>query len=119
MAQKKLGDNNKMAQYINENGYICYVKSGYQMSGDNPHHLYEHKEDIEQICNEIVNQKLDRATNAIMDTIPQIIDEYGRTVWTQLINNLVGALETDVHSQVKIGFDGLRDVFMAKNAKNM
>ena len=87
------------------------------MSGDNPYHLTHHKEDMEQICNEIIDQKLNQLMKTLSEAIPSAIEEYGRTVWTQLINNLVGVLQTDIHSQVNVGFEGLREVFYGEKCQ--
>lgn len=106
-----------MPSFIDKNGNYGYVRSGYTMSGDNPYHLTHHKEDMEQICNEIIDQKLNQLMKTLSEAIPSIIDEYGRTVWTQLINNLVGVLQTDIYSQVNVGFEGLRDVFYGEKCQ--
>ena len=53
----------------------------------------------------------------LSEAIPSAIEEYGRTVWTQLINNLVGVLQTDIHSQVNVGFEGLREVFYGEKCQ--
>ena len=106
-----------MPSFIDKNGNCGYVRSGYTMSGDNPYHLTHHKEDMEQICNEIIDAKLNQLMKTLSEAIPSIIDEYGRTVWTQLINNLVGVLQTDIYSQVNVGFEGLRDVFYGEKCQ--
>ena len=53
----------------------------------------------------------------LSEAIPSAIEEYGRTVWTQLINNLVGVLQTDIYSQVNVGFEGLREVFYGEKCQ--
>ena len=106
-----------MPSFIDKNGNYGYVRSGYTMSGDNPYHLTNHKEDMEQICNEIIDQKLNQLMKTLSDLIPSAIEEYGRTVWAQLINNLVGVLQTDIQSQVNVGFEGLREVFYGEKCQ--
>lgn len=109
-----------MGNYINDKGYICYVRSGYSMShthGADSATAELHKREIEEIVNEIVNEKISKAMAAINEAIPQAIEEYGRTVWASLIRELMGALETDVHSQVNVGFDGLREVFYGEKCQ--
>ena len=106
-----------MPSFIDKNGNYGYVRSGYTMSGDNPYHLTNHKEDMEQICNEIIDQKLNQLMKTLSDLIPSAIEEYGRAVWEQLINNLVGVLQTDIYSQVNVGFEGLREVFYGEKCQ--
>lgn len=54
---------------------------------------------------------------SLSEVIPSTIEEYGRTVWAQLINNLVGVLQTDIYSQVNVGFEGLREVFYGEKCQ--
>ena len=109
-----------MPHYINDKGYLCYVKSGYRMSnthGADYATAELHKSEFETIVNEIVDEKLNQLMKTLSEAIPSIIDEYGRTVWTQLINNLVGVLQTDIYSQVNVGFEGLREVFYGEKCQ--
>lgn len=109
-----------MPHYINDKGYLCYVKSGYRMSnthGADYATAELHKSEFEAIANEIIDQKLNQFMKTLSEAIPSIIEEYGRTVWTQLINNLVGVLQTDIYSQVNVGFEGLREVFYGEKCQ--
>ena len=106
-----------MPSFIDKNGNYGYIRSGYSMSGDNPYHLTNHKEDMEQICNEIIDQKLNQLMKTLSDLIPSAIDEYGRTVWSHLIDSLGEVLQTDIYSQVNVGFEGLREVFYGEKCQ--
>ena len=109
-----------MPHYINDKGYLCYVKSGYRMSnthGADYATAELHKSEFEAIVNEIIDEKLNQFMKTLSEAVPSIIDEYGRTVWTQLINNLVGVLQTDIQSQVNVGFKGLREVFYGEKCQ--
>lgn len=109
-----------MPHYINDKGYLCYVKSGYRMSnthGADYATAELHKSEFEAIVNEIIDEKLNQLVKTLSEAVPSIIDEYGRTVWTQLINNLVGVLQTDIQSQVNVGFKGLREVFYGEKCQ--
>ena len=109
-----------MPHYINDKGYLCYVKSGYRMSnthGADYATAELHKNEFEAIANEIIDQKLNQFMKTLSEAIPSIIEEYGRKVWTQLINNLVGVLQTDIYSQVSVGFEGLREVFYGEKCQ--
>ena len=109
-----------MPHYINDKGYLCYVKSGYRMSnthGTDYATAELHKSEFEAIVNEIIDEKLNQLVKTLSEAVPSIIDEYGRTVWTQLINNLVGVLQTDIQSQVNVGFKGLREVFYGEKCQ--
>lgn len=109
-----------MPHYINDKGYLCYVKSGYRMSnthGADYATAELHKSEFEAIVNEIIDEKLNQLMKTLSEAIPSAIEEYGRTVWTQLINNLVGVLQTDIYSQVNVGFEGLREVFYGEKCQ--
>ena len=109
-----------MPHYINEKGYLCYVKSGYRMSnthGADYATAELHKSEFEAIANEIIDEKLNQIMKSLSEAIPSAIEEYGRTVWAQLINNLVGVLQTDIYSQVNVGFEGLREVFYGEKCQ--
>lgn len=106
-----------MPSFIDKNGNYGYVRSGYTMSGDNPYHLTNHKEDMEQICNEIIDQKLNQLMKTLSESIPSAIEEYGRTVWSHLIDSLGEVLQTDIYSQVNVGFEGLREVFYGEKCQ--
>ena len=106
-----------MPSFIDKNGNYGYIRSGYSMSGDNPYHLTHHKEDMEQICNEIIDQKLNQLMKTLSEAIPSAIEEYGRTVWSHLIDSLGEVLQTDIYSQVNVGFEGLREVFYGEKCQ--
>lgn len=106
-----------MPSFIDKNGNYGYIRSGYSMSGDNPYHLTNHKEDMEQICNEIIDQKLNQLMKTLSEAIPSAIEEYGRTVWSHLIDSLGEVLQTDIYSQVNVGFEGLREVFYGEKCQ--
>ena len=109
-----------MPSGIDATGNYYFVRSGYRMSnthGADYATAELHKSEFEAIANEIVDQKLNQFMKTLSEAIPSIIDEYGRTVWTQLINNLVGVLQTDIYSQVNVGFEGLRDVFYGEKCQ--
>ena len=109
-----------MPSGIDANGNYYFVRSGYRMSnthGADYATAELHKSEFETIVNEIVDQKLNQFMKTLSEAVPSIIDEYGRTVWTQLINNLVGVLQTDIYSQVNVGFEGLRDVFYGEKCQ--
>lgn len=106
-----------MGSFINDKGYYCYVRPGYQMSGNHGYHAAEHKEDMTAIANEVSQEKIDVALQGLEKALPQMIEEYGRQVWERLISSMVGALETDVNSEVRIALDGAADIFYGKAAQ--
>jgi hypothetical protein len=105
-----------MGRYINENGYICYTRGQTPYSAAHGWQEVNYCEE-ERLVNEVVNEKMKALTTAFETAIPQAIEEYGRTVWAQLITKLVGALQTDIESQVSVGFDGLREVFYGEKCQ--
>lgn len=59
---------------MSDNGYINYVRSGYSMTDTHGGRGDLHKQEIEYIVNEIVNQKLEVMTHEIQNTINEIIN---------------------------------------------
>ena len=109
-----------MPSGIDANGNYYFVRSGYRMSnthGADYTTAELHKSEFEAIVNEIVDEKLNQLMKTLSEAIPSAIEEYGRTVWAQLINNLVGVLQTDIYSQVNVGFEGLREVFYGEKCQ--
>lgn len=106
-----------MGNYINDNGYMCYTRGQTPYSAVHGWQGVNYAEE-ERMVNEVVNEKMKALTTALETAITQAIDEYGRTVWQALITNLVGALQTDVESQVSVGFEGLREVFYGEKCQH-
>ena len=82
-----------MGYYLNENGYICYVKSGYPLSDTHGGRSEMHRREQEEVVNEIVDKKLEYAMVAIKETITQTVNAYAAEVWTGLISSLKGSGE--------------------------
>ena len=76
-----------MGMFINDKGYVCYIRSGVIMSdthgGGGREQL--HKMEFEEMCNEIVDKKLDRAMVAIERGIQEAVSKYGAEVWKELV----------------------------------
>ena len=109
-----------MPHYINDKGYLCYVKSGYRMSnthGADYATAELHKSEFEEIANEIVDEKINQLMRTLETAIPQAIEEYGAKVWDKLINSLDSVLKTDIHSQVNVGINGIKDVFYGEKCQ--
>ena len=102
--------------FENWNGKTVQVRNGsfYDTHGG---HAEEHRTEMIDIANTVADEKLKQFMPMIDRAIHQAIEEYGRTVWASLIREFVGAMETDVHSQVQVGFDGLREVFYGEKCQ--
>lgn len=107
-----------MPSFIDENGNYRYVRSGYTLS--NTHgagHSELHLREIEEICNRIVDEKIKQAMSDIERALPAAIEEYGRQVWERLLNSLDSVLKTDIHSQVSVGVEGIKDIFYGEKCQ--
>ncbi|MDD3164584.1 MAG: hypothetical protein PHS97_01850 [Oscillospiraceae bacterium] len=98
-----------MPNYLNENGYICYTK------GQTPYSASHGWQDInygeeERLVNEVVNEKMKALTRTLESALPRIVSEYSHQVFQRLITSLVGALEVDVQSEVKIALSNAADI---------
>lgn len=107
-----------MPNYISDNGYICYVRSGINLSHthggaagpESAARAALHKDEIEAIANEIADKKINMAIKAIKDSIPMIVEQYGEQVWRHLIESLIGVITHEINSDVSIGVNGIRDI---------
>ena len=109
-----------MPHYINDKGYLCYVRSGYRMSnthGADYATAELHKSEFEAITNEIIDEKLNELIRILETIIPQAIDEYGAKVWERLINSLDNSIKTDIETQVSVGFGSAKDIFYGKECQ--
>lgn len=109
-----------MPDFIDDKGNWCYVKSGYRMSnthGADYTTAELHKREFEEIANEIVDEKINQLMRTLETAIPQAIEEYGKQVWDRLINSLDSVLKTDIHSQVNVGINGIKDVFYGEKCQ--
>ena len=101
-----------MGSYWDLNKGYQYVSSSYSLSnthgvGSGGHSGAElHKNEIEHICNEIVDQKLKQI-------IPQIYEE----VTYKTLNAILEALKVDIHSIVSIGLHNAGDIFYGERAQ--
>ena len=106
-----------MGRYINENGFMCYERSGLSLSDTHGGRSQLHLREIEDIVNAIVDKKLSSAMEDIKELIYQEINTYAADVWQNLIASLKGALNTDVISEVTIAFENAREIFYGKKAQ--
>lgn len=107
-----------MGNYIDSKGNICYIRTGYNMTGNHGNHEQEHKEDIEQICNEIVIKQLEAYTRNINETLPQRLTEICVSVWNDTANRVLAAFTQETHTAVKLSFqDGIEILAGEKTRK--
>lgn len=106
-----------MGYYLNENGYVCYIRSGLSLSDTHGGRSETHLREIEDIVNSITDKKLEYMMQSIKDIIAETISKYSAEVWQNLISSLKGALNTDVISEVTIAFDNANDIFHSKKAQ--
>lgn len=106
-----------MGSYLNENGFICYERSGISLSDTHGGRSQLHLREMEDVVNAIVDKKLATAMEDMYTIICKEIDKYAADVWQNLITSLKGALNTDVVSEVTIAFDNAREIFYGKKAQ--
>lgn len=106
-----------MPSGIDENGNYYYVRSGLSLSDTHGDYSDLHLREFEDVANQIVDEKLNQLAGKLNEVIPSTIEEYGRIVWRELITELVGVLQTDITSQVNVGFEGLKDVFYGEKCQ--
>lgn len=102
------------------NGEFGYFSGGYQYSKEHGAYYNNQREETDLI-NKIIDQKLreysKQAEQQLEQAIRTTVEEYGSIVWERLLQEVMRVLETDIVSEVKIGFDGCKDIFCGTQAQ--
>ena len=73
----------------------------------------EHRKEMEEIADKVVNLRLERFTEEIREMI--LVAQY--QAYEQALKDVLGVLEYDIHSVTKIGIEGCRDIFEGEKAQ--
>ena len=96
-----------MGSFWDANYGYQYVSASYQLSNTHGAGGAElHKLEIEQICNEIVDIKLQ-----------QILPQFEQEIRYRTINSLLEALKVDINSIVTIAMNNAGDIFYGEHAQ--
>lgn len=96
-----------MGSFWDMNKGYQYVSASYALSnthGDGGAEL--HKAEMEHICNEIVDKKMQ-----------QIIPQLEQMITYNTISQILEALKVDIHSIVSIGLSNAGDIFYGESAQ--
>ena len=105
-----------MGLYLNDNGYINYIRSGYNISSTHGNGNEElHKSEIEQICNEIVNQKIKALTYEINNTLESIINQKIKSI----VNGVFQGLKRDVKVSASVSLDTAGEIYKREEVKQI
>lgn len=103
------------------NGSWHYYGGNYQYSKEHGAYWNNQREETE-LVNRIVDQKLNdysrMAEQELEQSIKALIDEYGSIVWERLLQSVMHALQTDIVSEVQIGFQGCNDIFHSSKVQS-
>lgn len=110
-----------MAFFQLPSGNFGYYNSKYGSYSPEHGWVYNNQREETELVNSIVDDKLAeysrRAEAELEQAIKRAVQEYGNQVWERLLAEMVRVLETDIVSEVQIGFDGCRDIFQSKQAQ--
>ena len=102
------------------NSSFAYVSGNYQYSNEHGFYYNNQREETELI-NQIVDSKLQeysrQAELQLEESIKNAVEEYGSLVWERLLQEVMRVLESDIVSEVHIGFEGCKDIFYGKQAQ--
>ena len=73
----------------------------------------EHRKEIEEIAEKVVNLRLERFTEEIKEMI--LVAQY--QAYEQALKDVIGVLEYDIQSVTKIGIEGCREIFEGEKAQ--
>ena len=73
----------------------------------------EHRAEMEEVARKVYAEEREKD----MERMEQRIYEIAYAAYKQAIEDFLGALEYDVESVTKIGFDGCRDIFEGRKAQ--
>lgn len=90
--------------YLDSNGKMAWSKS--KTADGHGGHAAEHHKEMQEI-----------AESTVQRLVPQMINEYGARVWSNLISQMQGVLNRDITSIVRIGIEGCKDIFYDSKAQ--
>ena len=102
---------------MSDNGYINYIRSGYSMTdthGDSQRAAL-HKQEVEYIVNDIVNQKLEVMTNEIQNTIEEIINQKVKAI----CQGVFEGLQRDVNVIASVAVNSVGEIFKKEQLKTV
>ena len=105
-----------MGLYINDNGYINYVRSGYNLShthGNGNEDL--HRNEIEEISNNIVNQKI----NAFSLEIERVLDTVIEQKVKSICQGVFQGLQRDVSVTAAVSLDTAGEIYKRNEVKRI
>lgn len=102
-----------MPMFISDNGYVNYVRSGYAISDTHGGKSDIHRIEIEEICNDIINQKLKEYNIALSENIEKYVDEK----INQIIDGVMDGLQYDVNVIASVSIDSVGEVYRKEQVK--
>ena len=96
---------------------LSFHSTGYNVSGDHSHGTYQNAFQHKRMMEEIANEVTEKSIREVLRQIEPIIEEKMKQAYSQAVNDLLGALDYDIESVTRIGFDGCKDIFEDKKTQ--
>lgn len=94
------------SQWDKNKGY-SFVRSGYDFdNGTHGNHGAEHKREMEEVANDIFNQKFEQA-----------ISQIEQSIYSRALSDLLSALQIDMTSVVSVTMNNAREIFYGERCQ--
>ena len=87
------------------------------MSGDHSHGTYQNALQHKKMMEEIANEVTQKTVKEVLRQLEAVFEEKQKQAYIQAINDFLGALNYDIESITRIGFDGCKDIFEDKKTQ--
>lgn len=107
----------KMGLFISDNGFINYIRSGYNLSHTHGNSGNEelHKNEIEEIVNDITNQKLKSFSAEIEKTIETVVNQNIKSI----CQGVFQGLQRDVSITAAVSLDTAGEIYRKEEVKRI
>ena len=109
-----------MGMYLNEKGYLCYVRRGLSLSdthGASAGHAEAHLREYEEVSNRIVDEKLKAFQNGLESELTQIITNVCANVWNEVAQRTLSAFTQETHTAVNVAFNDGLDILRSEKTR--
>lgn len=103
--------------YLDETGYAHYISTNYSLSDTHGGHSWLHKIEQEELVNDIVQQKIELAIEAIRNSLPQYIEQYVDERLDKLVEGYFKGQEVIADVTAQVAIDGAGNIFKSREVK--
>lgn len=104
-----------MPYYLSDNNFLNYVRSGYTLSPTHGNNETLHGREMEDICNIIIDKKLNEYSSNLENKIESMIDNRIR----QSLDNYIKGMKYDCEVIAEVILDSGQNIFNKRELKQI